>query len=406
MTTTPAGALAIDGGSAVRSAPLAPWPSFDEEMVEAASRVLRSGRVNYWTGDEGRSFEREFAKAAGCEYAIAVANGTVAIELALMALGIGEGDDVVVPSRTFVGTATPVLMRGARPIFADVDEQTQTLSAQTVAQALTPKTRAVIVVHLAGWPADVAAIREICKAGDICVIEDCAQAHGAKRRDKPVGCLGDIAAFSFCQDKIMTTAGEGGMVTTNRADLWERAWAYKDHGKSYAAVYKREHPPGFRWLHESPGTNWRMSEVQSAVGRVALQRLPDWVKRRRFFAQTLNQRLGALPVVRTTRPEDSVEHSYYKYYAFVDPARLRPQWSRDRIMGAVNAEGVPCYSGSCSEIYLEKVFPEQMRPKERLPVARSLAETSLMLQVHPTLSGKDIDDACQAMEKVCAAATR
>jgi len=404
--THPIERLAIDRGDAVRRRQFAPWPVLDEEMVEVVSSVLRSGKVNYWTGQEGRQFETEFANFVGVDHAVAVANGTVALELALHALGVGTGDDVVLTSRTFVASASSVVVRGARPVFADVDPVSQNVTAKAIEAALTPKTKAIIAVHLAGWPCDMAPIMALAEDRGLKVVEDCAQAHGATYKGRVVGSLGDAAAFSFCQDKIMTTGGEGGMVVTNNADVWRRAWSYKDHGKDWDTVYNNEHPPGFRWLHESFGTNWRLTEMQSAIGRVMLQRLPDWISTRREHARRLNQGLSRISAFRVTVPPDNIQHAYYKYYVFVRPERLTDGWNRDRIMEAVAAEGIPCYSGSCSEIYLESAFPSEWRPARRLPVAKELGETSLMFLVHPTLSRENMEDTWKTVENVMSVAAK
>jgi hypothetical protein len=394
------GKLAINGGRPVRRPPFAPWPHFDADEIEAAARVLRSGKVNYWTGEEGRQFEKEFAAYTNCNHAVAVANGTVALELALYALGIGPGDEVIVPSRTFIASASCATMRGATPVLADVDRCSQNLTVDTILPLLTSRTKAIIAVHLAGWPCDMDSIMELSRSRGVKVIEDCAQAHGATYHGHPIGSFGDVAAFSFCQDKIMTTGGEGGMLTTNDPLLWQRAWSFKDHGKSYDAVYNRIHPPGFRWLHESFGTNWRLTEMQSAIGRVQLAKLQKWVEVRRRNADILLRGISRISALRVTKPPEGAGHSYYKYYAFVAPEKLREGWSRDRIMSAIQAEGVPCFSGSCSEIYLEKAFPEKSRPTQRFQVARELGENSLMFLVHPTLSEEDMLDTCRAVSKV------
>ncbi len=385
--------------------PFAPWPVFAEDEVEAATSVLRSGRVNYWTGEQGREFEQEFAAYCGCAHGIALANGTLALELALRMLGVGAGDEVVVPSRTFIATASATVVVGARPVVADVDPASGTVTAETIAAVLTPRTRAIIPVHLAGWPCDMPAIMELARSRGLKVIEDCAQAHGARIAGRSVGSFGDAAAFSFCQDKILTTAGEGGLLTTNDTDLWKRAWSFKDHGKSLEAVYERKHPPGFRWLHESFGSNMRLSEVQAAVGRVALRKLPGWVTQRRLLAHALIDGLSGQPALRIAVPPADVYHSYYKFYAYVRPERLREGWSRDRIMDAITAAGVPCFSGSCSEIYREQAFAPELRPAGRLPVAQALGETSLMFLVHPTLERSDMDRVCRVVTRVLAAAT-
>jgi len=382
------------------------WPLFEDDEIEAAVRVLRSARVNYWTGEEGRLFESEFAEFVGCKHAIALANGSVALECALKALGIGPGDDVVTTSRTFIASASCAVMLGARPVIADVDRESQNISVESIRRVLTPRTKAIVVVHLAGWPCEMDEILALARNRGIKVVEDCAQAHGAIYKGRPVGSLGDVAAFSFCQDKIMTTAGEGGMVTTNSTELWNAMWAMKDHGKSYEAVYQRPHTPGFRWLHESFGTNWRLTEVQSAIGRVQLKKLAKWLSIRRKYAQILNEELATLPGLRVAVPPKHIDHAYYKYYAFVRPEALCPKWSRDRIIEAVNAAGVPCFSGSCSEIYLEKAFPPEWRPKQNFTVARELGETSLMLLVHPALKPEQIFKTCEVLRGVMLEATK
>ena len=385
---------------------LAKWPAFTEEQITAAAAVLRSGAVNYWTGTEGTQFEKEFAAYTGCRHAVAVANGTVALELALRAMGIGPGDEVITTCRTFIASASCVVTVGALPVLADVDAESQNMTAETIAPLITARTRAIIVVHLAGWPCDMDPILELAAQHNLRVIEDCAQAHGARYKGRPVGSIGDIGAFSFCQDKIMTTAGEGGMIVTSDDALRETAWAYKDHGKSIDAVYRRQHPPGFRWLHESFGTNWRLTEVQAAVGRVALRHLDESVSKRREHAAVWNAALESVPSVRLTIPPESVYHSYYKYYLFVRPEKLGPGWSRDRIMCEISEAGVPCTVGSCSEIYRERAFAHLHSAEERLPLAAQLGETSLMFQVHPTLTEEQTQWMTAIVRDVLEAAAR
>ena len=386
---------------------LPPWPYFAQDEIDAASEVLRSGKVNYWTGEEGRLFEIEFANYIGCRHAVALSNGTAALELALHALGIGPGDEVITTSRTFIASASCAAIRGAIPVFADIDADSQNITAESIARVATPKTRAIIAVHLAGWPCDMDPIMEYAEARAIKVIEDCAQAHGATYKGRKVGSIGHAAAFSFCQDKIVTTGGEGGMLTTNDEEVWKKSWAYKDHGKSHDAVYNTQHPPGFRWLHESFGTNMRMTEMQSAIGRLQLAKLPAWLAQRSKNAAMLTAAFASMPGLRTTIPPAHIGHAYYKYYVFVDPAQLKDGWNRDRIMNAIGAEGIPCFSGSCSEIYLEKAFNGIASvPQKRLEAASMLGETSLMFLVHPTLGERDMQDTIAVVARVMDAATR
>ncbi len=398
--------LALDGGPPVRTQPFAPWPSFAEDEVEAVTQVLRSGKVNYWTGEQSQQFEREFAQFVGVKYAVALANGTAALELALYALGIGPGDEVVVPCKTFIASASCVVRFGATPVVADIDPDTQNITAASIEKVLTARTKAVIAVHLAGWPCEMDPILALAKSRGLFVVEDCAQSVGARYKGRTTGAMGDIGAFSFCQDKIITTGGEGGMLVTDSRALWERAWSYKDHGKSYAAVFEREHPLGFRWLHESFGTNWRITEMQSAIGRQQLKKLRQWLAVRRRNAGLLSQGLAAVPGLRLALPPIHSEHAYYKYYAFVRPELLRAGWNMERILEALGAEGIPCGVGACSEIYLEKAFVDAaLGPKQRMPVAKQLADSSLMFMLHPGLSEQDMQDTCTAVAKVMRAAT-
>ncbi len=371
---------------------LNPWPSFTQEEADRISEVLLSNKVNYWTGTEGREFEKEFAAFADSEYAIAVSNGTTALDLALNALGIGQGDEVIVTSRTFIASISAIVLAGATPVFADVDLDSQNISPETIAAVITPKTRAIICVHLAGWPCEMDGILELARVHNLKVIEDCAQAHGARYKGRSVGSFGDISAWSFCQDKIMTTGGEGGMVTTNDHALWSKMWSFKDHGKSYDAIYNREHPPGFRWLHESFGTNWRLTEMQSAIGRIQLQRMPEWSRLRSERAACLNSACAEFDSIRIPSVPDYIQHANYKYYVFVREEKLKTGWSRDKILEALNALGVPAMQGSCSEVYLEKAFEgKAYKPKQSLPNAKQLGETSLMFQVHPSLTEEQIN---------------
>ncbi len=384
---------------------LGTWPQFAQEEIDAVVDVLKSGKVNYWTGEQGKSFEREFAASIGVKYAVAVANGTLALELALHSLGIGPGDEVIVPSKTFIATASAVVARGAIPVVVDVDPISQNITAKNIEGSITRKTKAIIAVHLAGWPCDMDPILELAKAHDLKVIEDCAQAQGAKYGGRSVGSMGDAAAFSFCQDKIMTTGGEGGMLATNKAHVWKRAWSYKDHGKDFASTLPADRSRGYRWVHRSFGSNWRLTEMQSAIGRVVLPKVEDWVRMRRSNADILSQCFSSIPALRVELPPAGFYHSYYKYYAFVRPSMLKRGWSRDRILAALSTKGVPCGTGCCSEIYLERAFDAYRRPRVRLKNAKALGETSLEFPVHPALCESDMNDICSVVEEVMGEAT-
>ena len=378
-----------------------PWPSFTPAEADAVSKVLLSNKVNYWTGQECREFEKEFAQFAQTQYAVAVANGTVALDLALKALGVGAGDDVIVTSRTFLASASSIVTAGANPVFADVELDSQNISRRTIEAVLTTNTKAIICVHLAGWMCDMDPIMQLAEEKGIWVIEDCAQAHGAFYKGQSAGSIGHIGAWSFCQDKIMTTGGEGGMVTTNDEGLWKTMWSYKDHGKNFDSIYNKQHPPGFRWLHDSFGTNWRMMEMQAVIGRLQLQKMPEWTQLRNTNMHRILASFENHPYFTVAKPPEYYVHAAYKAYVQVNTAQLPEGWSRDRIMAKINALGVPCFSGSCSEVYLEKAFDgTPWRPEQRLVNAKSLGESSLMFLVHPTLSKSNMQKTVESIQQV------
>jgi dTDP-4-amino-4,6-dideoxygalactose transaminase len=400
--------LAINGGLPVRKNTFPSWPSFDDDEIAAAEAVLRSGKVNYWTGDQCGLFEKEFAASVGSRNAVAVMNGTAALEAVLIALNIGQGDEVIVTPRSYIASVSCVMMRKAKPVFADVDRESQNITAASVEKVITNRTRAIIAVHLAGRPCAIDEIITLARKRNLAVIEDCAQATGAFYKGRPVGSFGDAAAFSFCQDKIITTGGEGGMVVTSNEQIWTKVWSYKDHGKNLNAVCDNELQPSqsFKWLHESFGTNLRMTEMQAAIGRVQLRKMPGWVATRRRNADILTKAFLNISSLRVTLPPENIRHSYYKYYVFLEPEKLKSGWDREKVIAAINAEGIPCFTGSCSEIYLEKAFDGNgLRPEERLPVAQELGETAMMFLVHPTLSEDDMQDTVKAVKKVLSVAT-
>ncbi len=380
-----------------------PWPSFTSEEAEAAKNVLLSNKVNYWTGNECREFEKEFAVWSNSKYAIALANGTLALDNAFKALDIGIGDEVIVTARTYIASVTSIVNAGAIPIFADVDTNTQNITSKFIRSKITKKTKAIVCVHLAGWPCEMDEIINLAKEYDLYIIEDCSQAHGAKYKNKPVGSIGNIGCWSFCQDKIMTTGGEGGMVTTNDKNLWNKMWSYKDHGKSYKAVYKKNIRigNGFKWVNESFGTNWRMTEIQGVIGRIQLKRMSNWQNRRIKNANKIWNTAKQSKALRVPNIPQHIEHAAYKCYVFVELNELRKGWNRDKIIKEINKLSIPCYSGACPEVYMEKAFDNtKFRPKQRLVHAKELGETSLMFLVHPTLTKNEIKQTCNAITSV------
>ena len=384
------------------------WPTHTKEEIAAVVKVLKSGKVNYFTGDQNHLFEKEFAFFSHTKYAVSLANGTVAIEAALRSLEVGKGDEVIVTSRTYVASASSIVNVGAIPVFADVDNDSQNISTETIETLITSKTKAIICVHLAGWPCDMDAIIKLAKKNKLFVIEDCAQAHGAKYKGKSVGSFGDVGCWSFCNDKIMSTGGEGGMITTNNKKYWSKIWSLKDHGKNWNAVYKKNLSNRYKWLHHTFGTNFRMTEMQAALGRIQLKKINIWNKRRRKNMNTILDVAKDLPILRVPKlicdcnnekyKRDCCVHGAYKTYVFVRGGSNL----RNLIINRINSEGIPCFSGSCPEVYLEKSFQSLgYYPKKRHKIAKKLGETSLMFLCHPTLTNKEILKTCEVLRKVC-----
>jgi len=396
--------LAAFGGAPHLDSPWAPWPAFTQSEVEAVAGVLRSGRVNYWTGGFGREFEAEYSQSLGRKHALCVANGTLALELALRAFAIGPGDEVLVPCRTFIATASAVVAVGATPVLADVDSVHGLLDLSSAEELLTASTRAIIPVHLGGMPCDMTAMCEFARKHSLIVIEDCAQAHGARWLDGAVGSHGDAAAFSFCQDKIITTGGEGGMLLLDDQDAYERAWSYRDHGKSRVLVEQPSTGSArtVRYIHESLGSNWRLTEMQSVIGLLQLRRLPEIVETRTSNARVLARGLSGLPGVRVPAVPGGATPSYYRQYVTIVPRELAPGWNRDRILEACAAEGVPCFEGSCADIGREQAMVDYAGGDR--PGATTLGANSLALLVHPGLTTSYMEQVVAAVGKVMRAA--
>ena len=374
---------------------ISPWPYFEADEIEAAASTLKSGKVNYWTGELGKQFEVAYAKSVGKQFGIALSNGTVALELALRVLGVQAGDEVIVASRSYVASASCVLLVDATPVFADVDSDSGNISVETITPLITKKTKAIIPVHVGGWPCDMPAIMDLACQHNLMVIEDCAQAHGACVAGKPVGAWGHAAIFSFCQDKIISTGGEGGMLLLDNELAYKQAWAYKDIGRSYNAVFNQTHAEGFRWLTETPGSNYRMTEFQAAIGLRQLEKLPRWVAQRNNNANEIVGTLKQFDFIDTPTLQllDNSQHAYYRLYAKLKKdvvlAGLSGESLRNHIINQLVLSGVPCFFGSCAEIYREKLFAKIL-PNQRLPNAADFADNAFCFLVHHTITNEQL----------------
>ncbi len=383
------------------------WPYFNQKDISDVSEILRSGKVNYWTGEQTKLFETEFSSFFHIKHSIALANGSLALSACYKSLSIKSGDEVITTPRTFIATASSAVLLGLIPVFADIDSQSGCITTETIEPLITNKTKAISVVHIGGWPANMIEICKLAKVYGLYVIEDCAQAHGARIDGKSVGSFGDISAWSFCQDKIISTAGEGGMISTSKIDIWDKIWSLKDHGKSYQECLKKTSNTGFKWLHNSFGSNYRMTEFQSAIGRNQLKRLSKWHSIRKRNATLLTTKLSNLSLLRIPLVPEGIDHAWYKFTAYIVLNQLSSGWTRERIISEITKLGYPAFSGSCGEIYLEKCFKDaNLGPKERLPIAKELGETSITFLVHPTISIEQMEDYSNCIIKVIKKASK
>lgn len=364
----------------LRQGPDEHWPFYADDEIEAVAQVLRSGRVNQWTGPEVFAFQDALARTFGGEHCVALANGSLALELPLRVFGIGPGDEVVVTPRTFVASATCVMLLGATPVFADIDPDSGNITAESIEAVLTERTKAIIPVHISGWPCDMPAIMALAERRGLLVIEDCAQSHGAEIDGRPAGSFGQAAALSFCQDKIITTGGEGGATLFKDEAAWDSAWSFKDHGKNRRKVEAPQAKPGFRWLHDSVGTNWRLTGPQAAIGLRQLEKLAEWHALRTRNAGIWAEALANQPGVRVPLPDERFRHAYYRLNFYLRPGA---EGARDEIMARAAEAGLRLFTGSCSEVYLEEAFRDLPRPD--LPNARTMTKSSLAVETHPTL---------------------
>ncbi len=351
--------LAIEGGEPINRKPFPKWPSFEETTIQKAMEPLRSGRVNYWTGELGVRFEEEWAKWNGARYAITTTNGTSALHTAVAALEIGPGDEVICPSYSFIASSFCVLQAGALPVFADVDE-THTLDPKGIEGLINERTRAIIVVHLYGIVANMDPIMAIARKYNLFVIEDCAQCFGGLYKGKKVGTIGDVGCFSFCQSKHFTTGGEGGAIITDNEELHWQCKSFRDHGYDVKERLRLlELEAKLTYIHNRVGFNYRMTEMQSAIGLCELARLDSWnLPNRRRNGRFLITALKDHPLV-LYPPLDTPERENAFWWApfVLDADRLKVPVKQ--FVAALEAEGVPVYGVQWPEMYREKAYVEK-----------------------------------------------
>ncbi|MDA8840899.1 DegT/DnrJ/EryC1/StrS aminotransferase family protein [Gammaproteobacteria bacterium] len=367
------------------------WPSFSAGESKIVSDVLRSNKVNYLFGDNGAKFEKGFSDFSQTKYALAVANGTLALDLCLRSLHLKKGDEVLVTSRSYVASASSIALLGAVPVWCDVDLNSQNIDISEIEKNYSKKTRAILCVHFAGFPCDMDKITSFAKSKNIFVIEDCAQAHGARLNGRSVGSFGHISAWSFCNDKIMSLGGEGGMVTTNSKHFHQFISSFNNHGKNLKKYYSSKKHKNFPYIHDSLGSNYRLTEMQSALGIYQLSKMKSWHALRKRNAQVFIDSVADLKIAITPTISSSIQHAWYKLYITLDPKLFKKSISREFVIENLNQHLVPCSFGGSGEIYREKAFKNISYLKSgTLKNASFLEKNSIILQVHPTISINEI----------------
>lgn len=376
------------------------WPNYSENEIKKVIRVIKSGKVNYVNGKLGKKFENLFSKWVKRKYSVALANGTVALELAIKSLKLPPKSEILVTARSFFSSASVIVRAGFVPKFLDVDLYTQNILIKDIKKKISKKTKAIICVHLAGNPCDMKNIINISKKYRLKIIEDCAQAHGARIDEKIVGSFGDVSAWSFCNDKIISTLGEGGMVSTNNKKIYNYINSYKDHGLSLKK--KKNLNQKFIYNKDFFGSNYRLTEVQSAIGIAQLLKINDTLKKRNYIAKKYIKIFEKFNnFFYFYKPPSNIKNSWYRFYVFIKKDLKNFQSIRDKIIYNLNKNGILCYYGACPEIYLENAFKNSnYRSKKRLYNCSILGKTSIALDINHTLSKKTININSKKIYKV------
>ena len=361
------------------------WPKYSKFEIAEASKVIKSGKVNYWTGSKCTEFEELYKKKFKLNYAISVANGSVALDAAVSVLNLTSKDEVIVTSRSYVSTASCLQSTKAKVIFADVDLNSQNISIQDLSKKISIRTKAIICTHLAGWPANILEIKKIINNKKIKIIEDCSQAHGARIQKKYVGSFGDIAVWSFCNDKIISTLGEGGMIACKDRILWKKLWAYKDCGKNYDKIFQKKKNNLFKWVHDYKGTNLRMTEVQAAVGIIQLKKLENMINKRKFNCDYIWKNIKKNNFIFVPKIDKDIFHSGYRCYLTTKNNKIR-----NNLIKYLNQFGIDANQGSCPEIYKERRFYNKQQKSIFLKNANKLGKISISLPSHHLISKKQL----------------
>ena len=370
------------------------WPYYSQNEINRVSKILKSGKVNYWTGNECKNFEEVFKKKFKINYSIAVSNGTVALEAALKVLNLKKDDEVIVSCKSYQSSASAIVNIGAKPVFCDVNFNTQNIDVKYLEKKISRKTKAIICVHLGGWPCEMDKLVDIAKKNSLKIIEDCSQAHGAKFNKKYVGSFGDIAVWSFCNDKIISTGGEGGMIGIKKKKIWKKIWSYKEIGKNLDKVVKNKNKKnmGFAWVHDFFGSNLRMTEMQAAIGIIQLKKLDTTLRLRNKINKLIWKKLKQYKSIIIPDLSENLELAPYRCYVKLNFNYIKKKYNLKKIIKLLNKDQIICNEGSCSEMYLEKSFKNiGFSPSKRLPNASKLTKISLAFFINPLIKKSELN---------------
>jgi len=363
---------------------LSSWPKYQNKEIISAIKILKSGKVNYWTGKQNKNFEKQFQKYFNLKHAVTVANGTAALYLAVKVLNLKKNSEILVTPRSYFASASCILMNDCKPKFTDIDLATQNICVKTLEKNISNKTKAIICVHLNGYPCDMKEIMKIAKKNNIFVIEDCSQAHGAMIGNKHVGSFGDIGVWSFCQDKIISTGGEGGMISTKKTSFYKKIWSMKDQGRNIDKVGKFKNGK-FQYLHDYLGLNLRMTEVQAKLGSIQLSNLKKTIKKRNFNANLIIDFLKKYSdVFHIFKIKKNYKHAFYRLCLTLKISKKKI----NNLFNKCSEKKIEIFSGPCPEIYKEKIFKKFLGKKFFLKNANYLSGRTISFLVDQTISEK------------------
>ncbi len=360
------------------------WPQHSKKEIYKVLQILKNGNTNYLFGNEGIEFEKEFAEFSNSKYAVALSNGTVALDLAIKSLNLKKNSEIIVTPRSFIASASCILLNNLKPKFIDVDKNTHNITLEQISKSINKNTSAIICVHLGGMPCNMIEIMKFAKQNDLFVIEDCAQAHGAKIENRSVGSFADISTWSFCYDKIISTGGEGGMITTNNKKLYDFCWSYKDHGKNKKkyVTAKKIKDGKFKFLHDTLGNNFRLTEIQSGLGRIQLMKINQNIKRRNKFSKFIVNKLKDSKIYSFQNSNFSYQHAYYRLYINLNKNHILPKINNIKFINFLLEKNIICGSGSSSEIYKEKCFKNIKVETKNFPNTKYLVKFTFAIFIN------------------------